>query len=162
MKALKFSFVSLRFHSRHRFFAGVPVCETIALAGYENDSGGSRALLVRSDYQSVVHRLGIPQDVVFVNTFLHGFAPFFTTCTSPDSVCRGIREDLLKAKDMLEFSDSKTIWGWRLDSALARIGKDYVKFEDGQPDYYERAEASLSSVEELRRDRVLFSKSRFG
>jgi hypothetical protein len=83
----------------------------------------------------VVYEMGAPEDVVFVSTFLGGFAPFFASCGDPESVCRRIREDLLKAKDLLELSESQTIWTGKLESALAPISRNYVKFDESYATY---------------------------
>jgi hypothetical protein len=79
--------------------------------------------------------MGVPGDVVFVSTFLGGFAPFFASCGDPESVCRRIREDLLKAKDLLELSESQTIWTGSLESALAPIARNYVRFDESYATY---------------------------
>jgi hypothetical protein len=129
MKILRFSFVVFRFHARS-FYPDLGDCESVALAAYEQDGEAARALLVKNHYQRIVHALGTPQDVVFVSTFLAGFAPLFAACTKPESVCCGIREDLLKAKDMLELSESQIILAPSLESALARVGQNYVKFDE--------------------------------
>lgn len=129
MKMHSFSFAVFRFHCRP-FFAQQE-CESIALAAYgEEGDHPSRAVLVKSHYRKIVSALGLPQDVVFVSTFLAGFAPLFATCTNPESVCSGIREDLQKAKDLLELAESQSILAPSLESALARVGQNYVKFEE--------------------------------
>ena len=126
MKMLRFAIVVFRFHSRPQFEH--QECESIALAAYGEDGDRSRAVLVKNHYQKIVNALGLPPDVVFVNTFLAGFAPLFAACPNPESVCSGIHKDLLRAKDLLELSERRIVFAPSLESALARVGQNYVKF----------------------------------